>query len=535
VTIQRNKLELAHISGGLTVATLHQKLASSLEKLHKLQSGGRRVFRSKEFLRADRERLLAQGFLHEVIKGWVISTGPDTTPGDTTPWFATFWEFCARYCEFRFGKNWHLSPEQSLLLHAEATVIPTQVIVYSPKGTNNTISLLFDTSLYDLKSTMPKASDLMVKDGLRLFKAAAALVRVSEDFMRRHPSEVHVLLAGVRDSSEILGPLLEGGHTVVAGRLAGAFARFGRHDVADEIVKAMKAAGHDVRPTDPFAEQQTFGILQTGVPPIVGRLQSFWSQHREDVIAAFPKPPGLPNDTNAYLKFVDEIYQSDAYHSLSIEGYRVTPELIERVRAGAWNPEANEADRKNRDALAARGYWLAFQSVKKAVAQIIAGAAAATLVRSAHRDWYREMFQPCVAAGLIDAQALAGYRTHFVYLQGSRHVPPRWEVVPDAMEAMFDLLQGEQAPAARIVLGHWLFGYIHPYPDGNGRMARFLMNAMLASGGYPWTVIRVEDRAAYMKALESASVQMNIGPFAAFIAARVRWSTDQSGKAAAKR
>ena len=356
------------------MATLHQKLATSLEKLHKLQGGGLHVFRSKEFPRVDRERLLAQGFLREVIKGWVISTSPEAAPGDTTRWFASFWEFCASYCEFRFGKNWHLSPEQSLLLHAEDTVIPKQVIVYSPKGTNNTISLLFDTSLYDLKSKMPKASDLMVKEGLRLFKPAAALVRVSEDFMRRRPSEVHVLLAGVRDSSEILGPLLEGGHTVVAGRLAGAIARFGRTDVADEIVKAMKAAGHAVRPTDPFAEQQTFGTLKTGVPPIVGRLQSFWSLHREQVIAGFPKPPGLPKDTDAYLKFVDEIYQSDAYHSLSIEGYRVTPELIERVRAGAWNPEAHEADRKNRDALAARGYWLAFQSVKQAVAQIIAGA-----------------------------------------------------------------------------------------------------------------------------------------------------------------
>jgi Fic family protein len=151
-------------------------------------------------------------------------------------------------------------------------------------------------------------------------------------------------------------------------------------------------------------------------------------------------------------------------------------------------------------------------------------------VRSAHRDWYREMFQPCVAAGLIEAQALAGYRTHFVYLQGSRHVPPRQEVVPQAMEAMLDLLASEKEPAARIVLGHWLLGYIHPYPDGNGRMARFLMNAMLASGGYPWTVIRVDDRAAYMKALESASVDMNIGPFAAFIAERVKLSMEQAGK-----
>jgi len=512
------------------MATLPQKLASSLEKLHGLQSGGRRVFRSKEFLRADRERLLAQGFLREVIKGWLISTSPDAAPGDTTPWFASFWEFCAHYCKYRFGKNWHLSPEQSLLLQAEDTVIPTQVVAYSPNGTNNTISLLFGTSLYDLKSRMRKASDLIVKDGLRLFKPATALVAVSEDFMRRHPAEVHVLLAGIKDSSEILAPLLEGGHTVVAGRLAGAFVRFGRQDITDDIVKAMKAAGHDVRPADPFAEQQTFARLRTGVLPIVGRLQSFWSLHRNQVVAALPKPPGLPKDTDAYLQFVDNVYQSDAYHSLSIEGYRVTPELIERVRAGTSNPGANEADRKSRDTLAARGYWQAFQSVKQAVAQIISGADAAKLVRSAHRDWYREMFQPCVAAGLIEAGALAGYRTHFVHLQSSRHVPPRWEVVPDAMEAMLDLLEGEQEPAARIVLGHWLFGYIHPYPDGNGRMARFLMNAMLASGGYPWTVIRVEDRDAYMKVLESASVDMNIGPFITFIAERVKWSIEQGGK-----
>ena len=116
------------------MATLHEKLAASLEKLHKLQSDRRHVFRSEEFPRVDRERLLEQGFLREVIKGWLISTSPGAAPGDTTPWFASFWEFCARYCEYRFGSDWHLSPEQSLLLHAEDTVIPTQVIVYSPHG-----------------------------------------------------------------------------------------------------------------------------------------------------------------------------------------------------------------------------------------------------------------------------------------------------------------------------------------------------------------------------------------------------------------
>jgi Fic family protein len=66
-----------------------------------------------------------------------------------------------------------------------------------------------------------------------------------------------------------------------------------------------------------------------------------------------------------------------------------------------------------------------------------------------------------------------------------------------------------------------MFGYIHPYPDGNGRMARFLMNVMMASGGYPWTVIRVEDRNAYLAALDRASIDMNIAPFADFLAGLV--------------
>jgi Fic family protein len=97
------------------------------------------------------------------------------------------------------------------------------------------------------------------------------------------------------------------------------------------------------------------------------------------------------------------------------------------------------------------------------------------------------------------------------------------------MPALFDLLEHETDAGVRAVLGHWLFGYIHPYPDGNGRMARFLMNAILASGGYPWTVIRVEDRNAYLAALDRASIDADIAPFATFISERVRWSMEQAG------
>ncbi len=511
------------------MAPLNEKLAESLAALRDLQKDGKRIFQSSELGRTDRERLLDQGFLWEVIKGWLVLTSPNTKPADTTPWYASFWEFCARYCADRFGKDWHLSPEQSLLLHAEHTVIPAQVVIYSPKGTNNTVELLFGTSLYDLKQKeMPPAADLTEKDGLRLYTPAAALLRVPEAFFTRYPIEAQVMLTATKDPSEILSRLLEGGHSVVAGRLAGAFRRVGRADSADELVKAMKGAGYDVREADPFKPAQTFGVLNPGTPPVVGRVRALWESTRDPVIAAFQKAPGLPKDKDAYLKFVEGIYKSDAYHSLSIEGYSVTPELIEKVKAGNWNPQEDEADRQNRDALAARGYWQAFQKVKESVSQIIGGASPGPLVRTAHRDWYRELFQPSVAAGLLRPVALAGYRQHPVYLRGSRHVPIRWESLPDAMNTLFDLLEAESEPSVRAVLGHWLFGYIHPYPDGNGRMARFMMNAMLASGGYRWTVIRVEDREKYLKALESASAEGDIKPFASFIAERVQWSMEKA-------
>jgi Fic family protein len=243
-----------------------------------------------------------------------------------------------------------------------------------------------------------------------------------------------------------------------------------------------------------------------------------WQQMRGPVIERFPASPGKPNDIDTYLKRVADVYVTDAYHSLSIEGYRVSPELIERVRTGNWNPETDERDRGHHDTLAARGYWQAYNAVQDSLRRVLRSENPGTVADEDFSTWYREMFTPIVTAGLLRPADLAGYRNGPVFIRRSMHVPPSSDAVRDAMPVFFEMLTEETEPAVRVVLGHFIFVYIHPYTDGNGRMGRFLMNVMLAAGGYPWSVVPLERRDTYMAALEDASVRQDIVPFTKVLA-----------------
>jgi hypothetical protein len=185
----------------------------------------------------------------------------------------------------------------------------------------------------------------------------------------------------------------------------------------------MVAAGYDVREHDPFTDGSSPVLSSRKTSPYVNRIRLLWQKMREPVIERFPEAPGVPRNIGAYMKRVDAAYVTDAYHSLSIEGYRVTPELIERVRSGTWNPEENEQDRGQRDAMAARWYWQAFQSVQKSLDRALHGENAGLVVDEDHRTWYREMFAPSVTAGILKPADLAGYRNGQVYIRRSMHVP----------------------------------------------------------------------------------------------------------------
>jgi hypothetical protein len=500
------------------MASPSEKLAESLSVLKTFQDEGTVALRTRQLSRTHRQRLLKAGFIRQVMKGWYIPARPDEPSGESTAWYASFWAFCADYLNERFGADWCLSAERSLNLHIGNWTVPRQLQVRAPTGGNKPTQLLYGTSIFDIRLELPPAPDIEVKGGLRILRLPAALISCAPSQFAAHAIDMRAALATLNGASDVLSRLLDGGHSIVAGRLAGAFRNLGRDRIADRIVLTMRAAGYVINETDPFADRPalTFGARDTS--PYVNRMRMMWAAMREPVIQTFPAAPGLPKDKAAYLKQVDDLYVSDAYNSLSIEGYRVSAELIERVRPGSWNPNSNEGDRQNRDALAARGYWQAFQAVKHSLDVVLGGTNPGAVADKEYHRWYAELFGPSVTAGILKPSDLAGFRNGPVFIRRSMHVPPNSVAVRELMPAFFDLLKAEKNPGVRVVLGHFIFVWIHPYFDGNGRMGRFMMNVMLASGGYPWTIVPIDRRADYMAALESASVDQDIEPFSRLLA-----------------
>jgi len=103
--------------------TPNEKLAESLAELEKLKPEAG-VFLDLRTCRGFTASVSSAPASYGKSSGLAHIFQPRNCDGDSTPWFASFWEFCARYCEERFLRDWHLSPEQSLLISAENTVIP---------------------------------------------------------------------------------------------------------------------------------------------------------------------------------------------------------------------------------------------------------------------------------------------------------------------------------------------------------------------------------------------------------------------------
>ncbi len=496
-------------------------LSIALKELHVLQEQSN-VFKSADFSGKNMTYLKKAGYLKPIIRGWYHQSHPADMDGDSTTWYAGYWEFITKYLHERFGRDYCLNPEMSLLLHTQNSIIPGQIVVITKKGSVGKVKLPYDTSLfiYPDKKAFPKES--VTVNGLNVYLLEEALCKVGVSFFRDKQEEIEIALSMVKDVSALLNILLTRDRMDDASsRIGGALKFVGREDDAIRIKETYETATFKiVSLKNPFDKETALLKPSRERNPYALRLQSMWEKYRAVIISM-----KITIQEQKTLLSVEEIiaemaekYQTDAYHSLSIEGYKVSLDLIAKVASGVWDPAQNSEDKATRDALAAKGYYEAFQAVKKSIVTCIENGEAITeVLHKEHHKWYSELFSPSVQTGILEPRHLAGYRSHQVYLRGSLHVPFPNIAIVDAMETYFDLLAKEEDPIVGAILGHFMFGFIHPYMDGNGRMARFTMNAILVSHGYPWLIIKVEHRDRYMQTLESASVDEDVRPFVEFI------------------
>ncbi|MBX5241986.1 Fic family protein [Rhizobium sp. NLR22b] len=501
------------------MAKPNELLATSLAELRGVtQNGTRSVVKSEELSRVHRERLQTNGFLEEIMKGWLaVNSRPSANNRIDTAWSTVYWEFIGRYLDGRFPNDWRLSAEASVALWTDNYSIPAQAIVRSSKANNQLVNLPSNTSLYLLRTR--EAEPAETRGRLRLMPIEEAICNLSPESWKVSATDVIAAIGSIRGTSTLLRYLLDGGRSHVGGRIAGALRHLGRPQDADTILKALESAGynpHEDDPFDPAAELITLDARRAQAPSAT-RIKNLWAKMGKDALGHIGFEQVRINDRDGYIAEINERYVADALNSLSIEGYEVSEQLIRRVQDGKWEPDADARDNETRNALAAKGYRLAFEEVREDIAKILNGAPTGELLEARHQNWFRAMFSPSVAAGIIEAHQLAGYRSHNVYLRGSSHVPLPPHAIADAMDALFESISGEPDARVKAILAPFLFTYIHPFPDGNGRTARFMMNALLAESGAPWTVIPVARRDEYMNALEAASQHENIVPLTIFV------------------
>jgi Fic family protein len=113
------------------------------------------------------------------------------------------------------------------------------------------------------------------------------------------------------------------------------------------------------------------------------------------------------------------------------------------------------------------------------------------------------------------------YRQEDLQVRGAGFTPPPFYDISEHMQNLTTLINenpDELRPIELAAQAHYDFVWIHPFEDGNGRIARLLLNLILVRNKYPFAVIRTVDKPQYLRALRQMDVSGDFRPFLVYIA-----------------
>jgi len=468
--------------------------------------------------------LVKYGYLKRIIKGWYLFDADLSVQkaGESALWYESMWVFIEQYLSSRFKNNYWLSSEASLDLLTDNNSMPAQIVVFvqSDEAVWTSTELPNDMSIC-VTNSKNRPEGLIPFRGLNIYSLETAIVNSTPISYKNNPLSMQIALKNTNFDA-LANALISSRNIASAGRIIGAYEVLSMRAESEKLKAIMLGAGYEsIKVVDPFDKPPVLFGKMIKEAASATRVRMMWQQMRQSILDRYEgQQPDF--DFNARpidetLAMINEVYVHDAYNSLSIEGYKVTPDLIERVSQGDWSPETIERDHAAKDALAARGYYDAFNKVLESISAASNEEDLNLLIDVGITQWYTSLFSPCVVAGIVSDSDLAGFRKGPIYIRKSKHVPPASEQLMDCMAALKECIAKETSFPVKAILGHFFIGYIHPFIDGNGRTARFLMNFLFIVGGYNWVVIKQETRDEYMGALEAASSNENVVPFVEFI------------------
>ncbi|HVY53876.1 MAG TPA: cell filamentation protein Fic, partial [Gammaproteobacteria bacterium] len=388
----------------------HQLLSNSLKICQNKTVRG--VLRAQDISRVHLVRLIKNGWLTPIIRGWYLLKQPIAKEGESTNWYSSFWDFIAVYLEYRFGSDYCLSANDSLAVHLGSTTIPKQLLVMVKRGGSLLVKLPFNTSLMIYKETKTFPKSAQQKNGINIMPLPLALHRVSAQYFKTNPYDAEVALKMV-DQLELSKELLSGSNIAAAGRIIGAYFFMKEKQKAEQLLDSLAAAGYQVEVVNPFLIRApllaSYPRIQS---PYAARVSMMWQQMRSTIIELFPKDLGIPKNKKNYFDTLEKIYVNDAYNSLSIEGYEVTENLIKQIAENKWSPEQSVDDKNQLNAMAAKGYLQAFKAVKQSIERIFLNENPGDIIKEDLHKWYAALFSAVVRAGILEPQHLAGYRSH---------------------------------------------------------------------------------------------------------------------------
>lgn len=483
------------------------------------------VIGREDFPGAAESALLRQGgYVLEVAGGavWILARpGVDVLPDAFYP---NYWK-AVRLLMSGYAPA-VVERVSAVRLHMEETTPPPLLTIrQAAKTSNRTIELVSGYALQIRAGVVDPALLVEIQPAgvpIAVDDAAATLLGLPLEYLRDDPEAVALWLKSV----VIARPRLEAAYAsrprpVVLKRLAGIAREVGNGRLADQIDEVLLGAyrhrlgrGHTERGPS-FVVPTHVATLATTHTPWLDRQAATFARFRGEIEQAVGEAAAaLPRfGREALLAQAREAKAYDAYHSTTIEGYRIRPEEVSAVisgkKVGGHDPEEVRAR------MAVAGYSKAFETTLDTIRD---APAEVEITESLVQGMYIDLFSPSVDAGIVAPELLRGWRTEPAYLRGHVYVPPGAEKLPRLMRQYADLVNAVDGnPLVRAILAHLEFVTVHPYPDGNGRLARLLMNVALLGGGLPWITIRNDDRPAYFAALHAAQVEGDPHPFARLV------------------